>query len=691
MDKRSTDIMIYALNNPSTKSTDIANTFAISLKQFNYSFKKINQFLLSRKLDPITRTKRGALIIPNQLFEHFSDVIKPSNIEYIFTEQERCIILLLHILTRDTELSLLHLSDITKVSKNTTLNDIKEAKKYISERKLIIKYNRDTGYHLEGSEVEKRLLIISLVHDVLEKFNHENVLIDVCNLTKTELIRTHERNIHVEKMLDVRITDARLQQLKYIVILSLKRIEMGKLLHSLPDDYYYVSGTKEYETVKYLLSDVKDCSEEEYLFMTVQFLISNSNILSEYPSNKSDDIFEMVKIIVDEFEQLSCITFKMKDKLYQFLFQHFKPAFFRIKYGFHVYNELSEAISNDFRNIHNIVKKSVNPVEKIINKKFPESELAYITIIFGSWLQREESETKSNLVKRAIVLCENGVSISNYLFIVLKSMFNNIIFVDCLSIRDLKNYNKEYDIIFTSKMIHSDKPVYLVNPMMNEAEKTQLYMKVTYDFLEIKKSNSIISEIMNVIEKNINTSEDSKVIRKELEDILMRNNFENTQEYSIDVENSDTKKLSDLLSKDKIMLIDKVMEHDWKKLLWMLADPLLRERKIEKRYVEEIIRQVRELHPPIMIGDGLVMMHAGIDDGVNELGMAFLRLPEKISIEGYIESDMFLMIATPDRECHLTALNQVIDCVIRKKKINELRGANSEEELLNIFIGNTSN
>lgn len=137
-----------------------------------------------------------------------------------------------------------------------------------------------------------------------------------------------------------------------------------------------------------------------------------------------------------------------------------------------------------------------------MGKKFPKSEVFYILIIIGGWLRKENHIIEPDRIMKAVVVCSNGISVSNYLYMTLKGMFKNIIFLDCISQRDFKKYNKDFDIVFSSCFLETDKKLYVVNPMMNELEKSQFFIKVTSDMLGITSSSFAVEDIVEIVSRN---------------------------------------------------------------------------------------------------------------------------------------------------------------------------------------------
>lgn len=683
LDNRSRELLMYLLQHPTHKSSEIMEHFALSKRQFNYSFEKINEYLQDNGIEKISRTKRGISVIPSSVFTRFHEGVSTSEKEYIYSEKERQCLIILSILAREEELSLLHMSDITHVSKNTVLNDMKEVHMKAAQYQLSVVYDRKNGYHLEGDEIDKRYLMIEIVREINKVPNVEQLFLQICSFSHKDIFDIMNRIILIEKSLDIRISDERLNELRYIVLLTIRRIEQGKTIHKLPTDFYSVNGTFEFEKTKFILRDVKNANEEEHIFMTLQILISNISNMNEPILVCHENIYGLVEMIIDNFEQLGCVKFRDKKGLCNFLFQHFKPAYFRIKYDFHIENDITDIVLNEYYYLQEIIEQAIAPVEKKMGKKFPKSEIFYILIIIGGWLRKENHIIEPDRIVKAVVVCSNGISVSNYLYMTLKGMFKNIIFLDCISQRDFKKYDKEYDIVFSSSYLETDKKLYVVNPMMNELEKSQFFIKVTGDMLGITSQSFALDDIMEIVSHHV-SSYDVNVMRRELQEYFLhgtttREHVENSRE---DVQKEPS--FYQVLPKDHVFMKKRL--DTWTQALDILRAPLLEKGYIEPCYTEEIQRQIRTFHPYIMIANGFVILHAGVNDGVHEVTMSLLKLDQKVSIEGYMEADILLMLATPDTKIHLRALNQMLDRLVKEKRLHRLRKAKSVDEMYQILF-----
>ena len=82
-------------------------------------------------------------------------------------EEERMYMLYLYTFIRKDFISNFHYQDLLKVSKNTTLADIKRLRCKLSEYGTTLEYQRSRGYFLEGNEADKRRMAFHSISQLL--------------------------------------------------------------------------------------------------------------------------------------------------------------------------------------------------------------------------------------------------------------------------------------------------------------------------------------------------------------------------------------------------------------------------------------------------------------------------------------------------------------------------------------------
>lgn len=677
IDKRSYFILQKIITNHNTiTGKEIEKTYNISRKQLSYSMTKINDYLTTLNLEPIKRENTGYFIVPNSVIEKFITEDNKEKDYYIFNDKERLYIIILILFTRKEEISVNHFTIELKISKNTLLSDFKKTKDFLEKYELYLLYTRKDGYFISGSEYMKRQAMIDTIKNILIIPKCEKIFLNVFNIDK-ELLASIQKDIErLENRLNIQFIEERIKELNYIIYAIFIRINLGKVLKELPDVFNHIFSTKEYLVLKDFMAKYNVFDERETLFLASQIQISKIYYLSTDNLHKNCDLLNISKKVINNFEQLSGITFKHKKDLLQLLMQHCSPAFYRIKYDYHLENSIIDLILPQYIDLHRIVKKAIEPYEKLLNKTIKDQELVYITALFGAFLKKEGELENLIFHKKAIVVCTNGVTISNYLLSNLKDIFPEIKFLDCLSIRAFKEYNQDYDIVFSTVKIKTEKPLFIVEPFVDENSK-EILKKRVLDEIEFKKFNdNQFNFIVDIIQQYGDLISTDELIEK-LKNAYTKNNI-------VKEKPKNTKLLlKDLLKREYINISNCVM--DYKQAIEITSFPLLYNNKIYPRYVKKMIDIIEKDKPFIMIKEGIAIAHASVDDGVKAPAIAMSIFPEKISFNDYMYIDILIVLATPNNKIHLNGFFELIEIFEQEELVRKIRNTKDLEIIYKIM------
>ena len=179
-----------------------------------------------------------------------------------------------------------------------------------------------------------------------------------------------------------------------------------------------------------LSADFVRVPKAERLFITLQLLTSNV-LTSQFLSDQElPQLRHALKASLEEFERKAIVSFKDKDELVEKLMLHMKPAYYRIKYHLTTDYQMIEKVSSEFEATHYLVKDSLKPLEDFIGCPLPEDEIAFLTIMIGGYLISSGETIHKR--KKAIVVCPNGISISNLMESTLRDLFPEFYFSRCL-------------------------------------------------------------------------------------------------------------------------------------------------------------------------------------------------------------------------------------------------------------------
>lgn len=681
LDERGYTVLKTIVDNPAITGKEVEASLQLTRKQLSYTIEKINDYLQGNGMPKIERLRTGKFIIPVAVLEQYqTEDIGGADTTYIYSDKERGFLIYLMLLCIREELSIYHFTSELQVSKNTFLTDLKKLENKLESYHLEVSYNRQEGYHLVGSEYAKREMMIKAVRNILKLPNGKETIMDICRISVELMAQVEEQIIIIENRLKIRFTDERLKELPLILCLIIIRTKKGRILREVPETFQHIAGTKEYSVMLEFAKEYDITWQTEKLFLAAQIQISNFHNLQSNDFDQEEELMNAAEEVITNFENLICVTINEREMLLEALFQHIKPAVYRMKYHYHIEQSIVDMVLPQYNSLHAVVRKAVAPFEKLVGAEFPDEELVYITALFGAWLRREGIMDFVETRKRALVVCANGISVSNFLYFTLKELFPEIDFITCLSMREFAEYNeKNFDIVFTMVRLETSKMQFLVKPFIDDISKRKFREKVMGELTGIIPHDVDVAKLVDIVKKYADIS-DEEGLKREIANVLSP---EMKEELPRRIDTQLSIDLKDVLVKDTIQILDEVLP--WEEAVRMTAAPLMRRGDVTEQYVEQAISNIRDDKPFIMIADGVIIAHAGVDDGAKRVCLSLLTMPERINVADYMEADVIIMIGTPDPTKHLDVLEQLNEILEEKKSLQILRNAKQPEDILQLI------
>ena len=162
-----------------------------------------------------------------------------------------------------------------------------------------------------------------------------------------------------------------------------------------------------------------------------------------------------------------------------------------------------------------------------------------------------------------------------------------------------------------------------------------------------------VENVLAIVER-YGTIQQRKDLRTALEDYL----YSHSRPVNNLVAAHPLPSLGSLLQKDFITL-EMDIPKTWQEVIHQAALPLLKNGVVESCYISAIINKIINERPYIMLGEGVIIAHAGVDEGVNKIGFSLYRLPHPVLINDYIYADIIITCATHNTQGHLKALSQL--------------------------------
>lgn len=667
MNDRASQILNLLIKNPDYKVSNIEKLLNLTRRQVNYSLNQINDDLIQNNLPKIIKNSDGSIMIPKEILNYYSrrtlDITS-----MFFSENERIDIICLYLAINHEDVSLNHLMEILKVSKNTIVNDIKQANESIEEYGLNIKYNRMLGYDIIGNEYQVRTLIEDIVHRNIMYKRDFSLLDRYFKLRKDKAIHLISE---VEKELSVYYSDESFDFMVNVFTYVFYRIK-NKQIHLNNQIGRLVKRSKEYYAISKIIHDEHLRKDSEWI--SLMFMASNV-----FVSEKSDlilaesELFALVHQMVEQFKQLTLIEIDDQAKFEMRLFNHLRPACFRIMFDIKIRDYYSGLVNVDYDVVKQIINDLIKPIEEYIGKKFSNDELELLTLYFGTQLHQEQEIVPK---ARAVVVCSNGLIVSRMMLEILKSVFPEIHFLTSLSIREFEKFDSDYDVVFTTDPIKTNISQYIINPIMSSDEQSRLRTRVLGD-LGISSSEKNIKELVKTIEKYAKI-ENMQALQGELKVLL---------QPSVKIQFKDNDALPSLihyLHQDWVQITEK--EFDWKNAIRFAFEPMLKAKAINEQYVMETIKCFELQQAYSFFGTETAIPHVDEKDLIYEEVIGFTVFKNPVQFPNGNMVYVIAPIAILNTSKHIFAVKQLAEIVMNQNNIARIIKFNDESLLYKAFI-----
>ena len=127
---------------------------------------------------------------------------------------------------------------------------------------------------------------------------------------------------------------------------------------------------------------------------------------------------------------------------------------------------------------------------------------------------------------------------------------------------------------------------------------------------------------------------------------------------------------------------------NWEEAVIEAGKLLLKSEKIEERYIEAMIKTVKEMGPYIVMAPGIAMPHGRPDSGVLELGVSVISLENGINF-GSSEFDpvkLIFAICAKENKSHIELLQDLSYILDDDDLLEEVEKCTSKKDLLNTII-----
>lgn len=404
-----------------------------------------------------------------------------------YSSKERQIIILQELLKEKEPVKLFSFTKSLNVTEGTVSHDLDKIEEWLKDYNLTLVRKPGVGVYIEGKEQEFRKAIINLIYENMNEaelfrlvrdslYVHVNTRERLLNLIDKDTIRKLETLIFkVEEIFNYKLTDNAYVGLIVHLALAIERIKNNEKISM---DKFYLQELKKYDEFKVAKNLSMKISkefnieipEDEVGYITMH--LRGSKGFENKNSNNELELENLAKEMLKIVEAETGSFLVQNEQCIQWLVNHLGPAINRLKMNMDIRNPMLSEIKEHYPKLFKLAEKCVEPVEKHIGIKMPDSEIAYIVMHIGAALEKEKSMKKDY---RAVISCATGIGTSGLLAARIEREYDNIQIVDVISSLNINEdtlKDKGIDLIISTVPVETEKlPVVIVNPLFFPKDK----------------------------------------------------------------------------------------------------------------------------------------------------------------------------------------------------------------------------
>lgn len=638
----------------------LAAAMNISRRTLYYDIDKINQWLTDAGLQELEIVPKKGIFISESCRGEILSLLEEEDEEqmYLFSPAERTKAIICYIIYSPEHIYLEQLTECFKVSRNTIFSDLKMVSASLEQYELTLEYQPKTGYYIAGDPVRTRALFGMYFNEMnalftggLMKFFHMNRVQDY-----RDRLDKIQKEIRVEYVDGVLMTLAALipisyQQKETIIISGLKQNEIMKSREFIMIEKYF-----------------PDLPLDEQIYLSLQLLGARVNLVPDeyFESESKTYVYDLTKSLICEFEKVACIIFNNRAELERALFIHLNTSLYRYRYGLQIGNLLGNDIMNEYPELFSITRITAKRLEDDFGVPIPDSEIAYLAMHFGSFLQIPD---RNNDRLRILIVCVNGISTGNMLKREVQKLLPFAEIVDVVAAINLNNAQDICDLIISTVRLNSVIPVITVHPILTEFDRRNIlgHRLIAPKNVAVQRDN-----LFRLVKKYVDPEKFDQLLQ-DLTSYLEGGAQAAPEE---DVEEG----ILGILNAPRIRFVEGL--YSWKQSIRIAGEYLLKCQSIKKNYLDTIIEQLQLYGPYMFLTDDVILAHAKPEDGVNCLDFSFTIFRDPVKFSEYKKARIIIVLAAVDQEKHLKILQDILTVIDQPDSVDQLCSCGTSAELI---------
>lgn len=140
---------------------------------------------------------------------------------------------------------------------------------------------------------------------------------------------------------------------------------------------------------------------------------------------------------------------------------------------------------------------------------------------------------------------------------------------------------------------------------------------------------------------------------------------------------------------NKLIRFEEEIPANWEEAIRFSGRVMKNQNLVTDRYIDQVISDVKEYGPYIVIVPGVAMPHSSAkNEGVIGTGIGFTIMPKTVSFEEDNEekdAKLFFMLAAKDSEAHMQNIANLSDMLMEEDMVDDLMKVRNMEDYVAVM------
>ncbi len=431
------------------KVDEIARQINVSKRSIYYDIYQINDWLVYYGLPELVIVRKKGILIPEDVKTEIEDILEDDTLvdDYVFSPTERIGIIICNIIYSDEPVYIEQLMSCCNVSRNTIFNDLTVVETELTQYDLKLSYEVKKGYYIAGDIIKVRAVFLLYFNKLLPLYEENRLYF----MDKEKVLGYVSTLNRMEERLHTKYVAGVITSLAALLPV-LDRGDSGLVIQNLRREE--IESTREFSLIEEYFPDMEWVEKIYFCIHLLGARVTvNSNDL--FHGRPRQEVYEVTKALVSEFEKVACVNFGDRDNLEQALFAHIGASLYRYQYGIQIGDSIGEDVIKEYPDLFRITKIVSRYLEQMIGLPVPDKEIAFLALHFGAHLTLPDGQSK---LLRILIVCVNGISTGNMIRREVRRLLPDCEIVGVESVRTVKNAQDKCDVIISTIHMKSVVP-----------------------------------------------------------------------------------------------------------------------------------------------------------------------------------------------------------------------------------------